>query len=127
MKQIFLLIIFMFLGFLAVAQTYIGTLTVGDYIQKNTTVKLQTNSNGVATLTMYRAKFAYLMPVRLDIEMSPVKVYDGKLRGDGIIPIAKGKRYEKYRVRDLKGKRTAEQLSFSCIMGTKSIKFSGNR
>lgn len=125
MRRIFLLIVMSFLLPTVTAQTFVGTMTIGNYTQKNTRVLLKPERNGHYVLIMYDVKFAYLMPVRLNIELSPITVQRGRMQGDGIIPTVKGKLYEKHKVRNFSGTVSSDQLNFSCTMGTKKLLYKG--
>ena len=52
---------------------------------------------------------------------------NGRLTADGVVPVAKGKHYEKYTIHRLNGTATSKELSFSCTMGDKPFKFKGVR
>ena len=108
------------------AQTFTGTMTVGDYTRENTKVRLQQKTDGTITLTMYHVKFARMMPVTLDISLSPLVPADGLLKGNDIVPISGGKPYEKYTVRDFTGKTSGGKFSFSCMMGGRKLVFNGS-
>jgi len=127
MRKIFFILILLAFGLVASSQTYIGTLTVGNYTQENVEVKLTKAPNGSVTATLYHVKFARMMPVRLDVSI-PSLTYSGtQLQGDIIIPTAKGKKYEKYLVRKLAGTVDVQRIAFGCHMGKKMLTYEGTR
>ena len=67
------------------------------------------------------------MPVTLDVTLSPVAKKSGQLTGNNIVPTNKGKRYEKYIVRQLKGTVSNTKLQFSCQMGSKRLTYEGKK
>ena len=117
----------MALGFNAGAQTYVGTMTVDGYRRENVKVKLKKTEKEGLVLTMYRVKFARLMPVKIDFDIPRMKLENGHLTADGVVPVSDGKRYEKYTIRNLDGIADSKQISFSCKMGDKSFTFTGQR
>lgn len=106
---------------MAMAQTYVGTMTVGDYTRKEVRVDLNKNN-----LLMHDVKFARMMPVKLDITIANLQRSAQKISGNNIVPTAKGKEYEKYTVRNLHGTAT-DTLRFECQMGKKQLRYTGVR
>ena len=127
MKKTFLLFILLAFGLTAAAQTYIGTMTVDGYKREKVKVTLKKTEKEGIVLTMYSVKFARLMPVKIDFDMRQMKLENGRLTADGVVPVAKGKHYEKYTIHRLNGTATSKELSFSCTMGDKPFKFKGVR
>lgn len=117
----------MALGFNAGAQTYVGTMTVDGYRRENVKVKLKKTEKEGLVLTMYRVKFARLMPVKIDFDIPQMKLENGRLTADGVVPVSKGKRYEKYTIHNLSGAVSDDKLIFYCKMGDKPFSFSGKR
>ena len=78
------------------AQTFVGTMTVGNYIKNDVTVQVQpSSSQDLVSITLFGVKFAKLMPVKLDVKIDSVLKKDNLLTGDNIVPTNKGKQYEK--------------------------------
>lgn len=117
----------MALGFSAGAQTYVGTMTVDGYRRENVRVTLKKTEKEGIVLTMYRVKFARLMPVKIDFDIPRMKLEGGRLTADGVVPVSDGKRYEKYTIRNLDGTADSKQLSFTGKMGDKPFSFTGKR
>lgn len=127
MKQILLLICLLTLGFSPSAQTYVGTMMVDGYTRKDIKVTLKKTEKEGIVLTMYRVKFARLMPVKIDFDIPQMRLEKDKLTAEGVVPVSKGKRYEKYTIRRLCGTADSKQISFSCTMGDKPFSFKGKR
>lgn len=125
--QLLLLAVMLSLGIAASAQTYVGTMTSGGYTQKAVEVRLTRLPHGEATIDMIQVKFAWMMPVHVDVTISPLKLDGENLKGDNIVPTTKGKRKEKRRVRQLAGRADADRLTFTCTMGGKLVSFTGKR
>lgn len=104
---------------LVMGQTYVGSMTIGDYTRREVRVDL-----GHDYLLMRSVKFARMMPVKLDITFPQVRRDGKQLSGNNIVPTSEGKAYEKYRVRDLRG-TVSDTLRFSCLMGKKELHYEG--
>ena len=116
----------MLLTFSASAQTFVGTLTTNGYEKSDVTVKITKKTQCQATLSMYNAKFSRWMPVKVDLDITPVNFDDNKrLSANNIIPTSDGKKYENRIVRQLTGAVTGNSLTFKCLMGDKNVSFSG--
>lgn len=110
------------------AQTYVGTMTIGDYERIGVTVSITPGREaGTVLVTMYRVKFAKMMPVKVDLTLYPITKNGNRLVGNNITPVYKDKRYEKHMVRDLFGTVEADSLQFGCQMGKKQLTFNGKR
>ena len=109
------------------AQNYIGTISIGDYTQKNVEAKLSMSQATGATVTLFDVKFAHMMPVKIDVSIPGLSLEETRLTGDNIIPLSKGKEHRKHLIRRLKGTADASRLSFSCMMGKKQLIFNGTR
>lgn len=109
------------------AQTYVGTMTSGNYTQSSVEVRLTRQPQGSATIDMRHVKFARMMPVHVDVTIPSLKVDGASLQGDDIVPTTKGKRKEKRRVRQLTGSVDGDRLTFTCTMGGKPVSFSGKK
>ena len=125
--KILILLSLMALGFNAEAQTYVGTMMVDGYKRENVKVTLKKTEKEGIVLTMYRVKFARLMPVKIDFDIPRLKLEGGRLTADGVVPVSDGKRYEKYTIRNFDGTADSKQISFSCKMGDKPFSFTGQR
>ena len=109
------------------AQNYVGTVTVGNYTQRNVEVRLASPPKGRATMTIFNVKFSYMMPVKLDVVIPSLTLSGTHLTGNNITPLSNGKHYDKYLVRNLVGTADGSHLTFSCLMGKKRLTFSGTQ
>ena len=126
-KKTLLALAMVLMGLAAGAQSYVGTMEVNGYTRKDVEVRLSKTPQGEVVLKMFRVKFARLMPVKVDVDIPGVTLKEGTLKGDGITPTSDGKPYEKYRVTKLNGKADSQQITFTCMMGDKPVRFSGKR
>lgn len=127
MKRYLFLFCLLAFGLCAGAQTYVGTMTVDGYTRKEVKVTLKKSEKEGIVLTMYRVKFARMMPVKIDFDIPQMKLEGSRLTADGVVPVSKGKRYEKYTIHRLDGKVDSKEISFSCTMGDKPFSFKGKR
>lgn len=118
----------LFLGLLlsmvVCATEYIGTMQMASGYTLDD-VRVSIDEKGC--LTMYRVKFARLMPLRVDVVISPVKQENGKLSGDSIIPTVNNKPYPDKVVTKLKGTVSSNSISFSCLFGGKGMQYKGQK
>lgn len=127
MKKTLLLLCLLAFGFYAGAQTYVGTMTVDGYTRENVKVTLKKTEKEGLVLTMYKVKFARMMPVKIDFDIPQLKLEGSRLTADGVVPVSKGKRYEKYTIHRLSGTADSKEISFNCLMGDKPFSFKGKR
>lgn len=106
------------------AAEYVGTMQMSSGYTLNN-VRVSIDEKGC--LTMYRVKFARLMPLRVDVVISPVKQENGKLSGDSIIPTVNNKPYPDKVVTKLKGTVSSNSISFSCLFGGKGMQYKGQK
>ena len=126
MKNI-LFFILMAISLATSAQTYVGTMTVDGYTRENVKVTLKKSEKEGIVLTMYKVKFARMMPVKIDFDIPQMKLEGSRLTADGAVPVSKGKRYEKYTIRRLNGTADDKAIAFTCMMGDKPFTFKGKR
>ena len=118
----------LFLGLLlsmvVCATEYIGTMQMSSgYTLNNVRVSIDEKGN----LTMYRVKFALLMPLRVDVVIPQVKQDGEKLSGDNIIPTVSSKPYPDKIVTKLSGTINSNSISFSCLFGGKGMEYKGQK
>lgn len=133
MKKLFLVLVFLLAAFAAQSQTYIGTMSLGGFVQKNVVAEL-TISGKTAVLIMRQVRFSRFMPVKIDVTIDDIKVVSEAtadnnnvttLTAEGTLPLSGGKRYEKYVI--TKGHGTAgRDVDFSCMMGEKRVTYKGS-
>ena len=131
-KKLFLVLVFLLAAFAAQSQTYIGTMSLGGFVQKNVVAEL-TISGKTAVLIMRQVRFSRFMPVKIDVTIDDIKVVSEAtadnnvttLTAEGTLPLSGGKRYEKYVI--TKGHGTAgRDVDFSCMMGEKRVTYKGS-
>lgn len=106
------------------AAEYIGTMQMSSgYTLNNVRVSIDEKGN----LTMYRVKFALLMPLRVDVMIPQVKQDGEKLSGDNIIPTVSNKPYPDKIVTKLNGTISSNSISFSCLFGGKGMEYKGQK
>ena len=123
-KRLAVLFLGLLLSMVVCAAEYIGTMQMASgYTLED--VRVSIDEKGC--LTMYRVKFARLMPLRVDVVISPVKQENGKLSGDNIIPTVNNKPYPDKVVTKLKGTVSSNSISFSCLFGGKGMQYKGQK
>lgn len=132
MKKTITLLLALIVGLVLQAQTFVGSMTIASFGQKNVKCTLTVDSHGHATLVMQRVKFAKLMPVRVDMAVSGLTAKqdaDGNLRltGTGIIPTAGGRTYPKKTITDFHGTVRGSTLSASFSMSQKTVTYTGTK
>lgn len=127
MKNTIIFFILMAISLATSAQTYVGTMTVNGYTRENVKVTLKKSEKEGIVLTMYKVKFARMMPVKIDFDIPQMKLEGSRLTADGVVPVSKGKRYEKYTIRRLNGTADDKAIAFTCMMGDKPFAFKGKR
>jgi len=98
------------------------TITSSGFTKDHLRVKLVKKENATMDLYMFDVKFAAAMPVTIDMLVSGVSYAKSgneiHFYGDSIVPTAGGKPYEKFIIRDLEGKITADSIVLSNYYGT---------
>lgn len=123
-KRLAVLFLGLLLSMVVCAAEYIGTMQMASgYTLED--VRVSIDEKGC--LTMYRVKFARLMPLRVDVVISPVKQENGKLSGDNIIPTVNNKPYPDKVVTKLNGAVSSNSISFSCLFGGKGMQYKGQK
>lgn len=103
---------------------YVGTMAIGSYADHNVEATLRV-SGQQATLTLHRVKFARMMPVRVDMQLSGLRVQGDSVLAARVVPMSKGKPYEKYLVTVLRGRCSAGHLTLRATMGGKPWSYDG--
>lgn len=123
-KRLAVLFLGLLLSMVVCATEYIGTMQMASGYTLDD-VRVSIDEKGC--LTMYRVKFARLMPLRVDVVISPVKQENGKLNGDNIIPTVSNKPYPDKIVTKLNGTISSNSISFSCLFGGKGMQYKGQK
>ena len=97
------------------------TITSSGFTKDDLRVKLVEKDDATMDLYMFDVKFAAAMPVTIDMLISGVgfAISGDEIHfyGDSIVPTAGGKPYDKYIIRDLEGKITADSIVLSNYYG----------
>ena len=127
MRKLGFIIVFLCHGLCLHAQSYIGTITAGNYTQGKVKAQITTTPQGGVAVTLFHVKFARMMPVRLNVTIPSLTISGTRLTGENIVPTGNNKRYEKYLVRNFDGTADRNQLAFTCLMGKETLTFKGIR
>ena len=76
-------------------------------------------------MTLYRVKFARMMPVRVDVLIPHVKCHNEHISGEDIIPSVSGKPHPDRIVTHLQGTTDKQSLDFRCLFGGKEMRYKG--
>lgn len=123
-KRLAVLFLGLLLSMVVCAAEYVGTMQMSSgYTLNNVRVSIDEKGN----LTMYRVKFALLMPLRVDVVIPQVKQDGEKLSGDNIIPTVSNKPYPDKIVTKLNGTVNSGSISFRCLFGGKGMEYKGRK
>lgn len=130
MKGAIILPLLMVFGFAATAQTYVGTMRVGDKTFKDVTVKLDVNDSlNTASVKIYHVLDDVVKPRKIDLLIPDILVTPSAQRMTmechNIVPQCDGKEYDEYHVGKLNGTTSSGVFSFSCTMGERYVTYSG--
>ena len=118
----------MFAGLVASAQTYIGTMRVGNETHKEVYVKL-TVTGDTATIFVHNVFMDRLGHYKIDLLIPDIHVDEQPQRSVlwcyNITPKYVDDPYPEYLVRKLQGSIAVGVLSFSCTMDEIPVTFSG--
>ena len=119
-----LLLLGLLLSVSVCAAEYVGTMQMENgYTLDDVRVSIDEKGN----LTMYRVKFARLMPLRVDVVIPNVKLSDENINGDNIVPTVNNKPYPDKIVTKLKGTVSLNSISFNCLFGGKWMQYNGKK
>ena len=128
MKRALFFSLLMMASLMASAQTYIGTMKVGNETHKDVYIKL-TVSGDTATIFVHNVFMDRLGHYKIDITIPDIHVDEQPSRQVlwcyNIVPTFKGEAYPEYIVRKLQGTIAVGVLSFSCTMDETPVTFSG--
>ena len=104
------------------AKEYIGTMQMGSgYTLNDVRVSIDEQGN----MTLYRVKFARMMPIRVDVLIPHVKCDNERISGEDIIPSVNGKQHPDRIVTHLHGTADKQTLDFRCLFGGKEMHYKG--
>lgn len=134
MKKIALVILTLLAAIGINAQTthFVGTLTIGDYVQHNVKATLSVNSHGKGTVTLYHIKIARAMPMHFDTTIPGVNVKTDTtgittVTGTDLIPCIDNKPLPRYKVTNFKGTWKQRQVQTTCTLMGKAVSYSGKQ
>lgn len=113
--------------------SYTGTLTVDQtdgaiYTQQNVGVTFQL-IDGKAQIKMSQVAFSAQMPVKLDMTIPGITTAEDlegiTISGDNIVPQAMGGAFKEYTIKQMKGKVTPTNISFTMMCGMFPLTFTG--
>lgn len=110
-----------------------GLLTIpsSGFTKEDVRTEVMLVSDKLLDIYMFEVKFATLMPVTIDMVISGVEYTrtadEIHFCGDGIVPTAGNKPYEKYTVTDLVGRITADSICLSNVYGDTPAVYAGAR
>ena len=104
------------------ATDYVGTMQMASgFSLDDVRVSLDEQGN----MTLYRVKFARMMPVRVDVLIPHVKRHNEHISGEDIIPSVSGKPHPDRIVTHLQGTADKQSLDFRCLFGGKEMHYKG--
>ena len=122
MRTFLFILVFLVLSLPIVARDYTGTMTVGEgYTMHDVHVTLQADG----TLTLYRVKFARMMPIRVDVTIPNLSIHEGQVTGDSIVPMVGDKSHPSRMMTSMHGSYTNSHIRFDCLFGGKPLRFDG--
>lgn len=109
--------------------------TIGDLVQDSVGVSIIAEEAGTFAIRMYDVQFSNMMPTTITMEIPSVNITDGKISGEGIVPLyiteAGSQPYDRYTVTKLKGTITysstdePQDIEFSLNFGQYPTSFKG--
>ena len=131
MKKILLIAAFFSVFSFASAQTYVGTMRVGNETQKDVWVKYEMNqdSTGTCNIMIYRVLKDVVKPYKINLLIPTIDVNVSAQRTAlvcyNIVPQCEGKEAPEYLVEKLQGSLMFNVLSFSCTIDGKQYVYRG--
>lgn len=112
------------------AQTFVGTMRVGDKTFKDVTVKLAVNDSlNTASVMIYHVLEDGVHSRKIDLLIPDILVFPSAQRTTfechNIVPLSEGKEWPEYHVGKLNGTTSSGVFSFSCTMGECYVTYSG--
>ena len=127
-ERLFLPLLWMLLSLSVSAAEYVGTMQMASgYTLSDVRVRLDEQGN----LTLFRVKFARMMPVRVDVVLPSLTLrQDGSaivFSGDSIIPMLNDRPKPDRLATQLQGKADSSSIAFHCLLGGKAMQFKGKK
>ena len=131
MKKILLIAALFSVFSFASAQTYVGTMRVGNETQKDVWVKYEMNqdSTGTCNIMIFRVLKDVVKPYKINLLIPTIDVNVSAQRTAlvcyNIVPQCEGKEVPEYPVEKLQGSLMFNVLSFSCTIDGKQYVYRG--
>ncbi len=132
MKRIvsLILILIAFCSMHAQTTTFIGTLVIDNYTQKNITATM-TVRNGTATCVIHNMRISKMVPMKFDSTIPGLKVATTEgntiVTGNNITPKVGSAGFETFVITRFKGEVKGDNVSASCMMGDKKVTYTGKK
>ena len=122
MKRLFILLAAATMAAGVMATEYIGLMQMASsYTLEDVRVSIDEQGN----MTLYRVKFARMMPVRVDVTIPQINCDGEHITGDSIIPLISDKPKPERIVTNLHGTADNQSLDFLCLIGGKEMHYNG--
>ena len=116
------LITALFLCLTVSAAEYVGSMRMASgYTLEDVRVSIDEQGN----LTLYRVKFARMMPVRLDVTIPQLSCDNEHITGDSIIPLISDKPKPDRIITNLHGTADKQSLDCTCLIGGNEMHYTG--
>lgn len=131
MKKILVIATLLSIFTLSQAQTYVGTMRMGNDVQKDVWVEYAMNNDttGTAHITIFRVLKDVVAPYKINLLIPTIEVKPSAQRTAlicyNIVPQCEGKDVPEYLVEKLQGSVTHDVLSFSCRIDGKQMIYRG--
>lgn len=122
MKRLFIFLAAAMMAAGVMATEYIGSMQMASgYTLDDVRVSIDEQGN----MTLYRVKFARMMPVRVDVIIPQINCDNGQLNGESIIPLMNNKQKPDRIITNLHGTADKQSIDFNCLIGGKEMHYSG--
>lgn len=122
MKRIFIFLAAAMMATGVTATEYIGSMQMASgYTLDDVRVSIDEQGN----MTLYRVKFARMMPVRVDVVIPQINCDNGHINGESIIPLMNNKQKPERIITNLHGTADKQSIDFTCLIGGKEMHYNG--
>lgn len=121
-KRLFLLLAAVMMAAGTMATEYVGSLQMASgYTLEDVRVSMDEQGN----MTLYRVKFARMMPVRVNVVIPQINCNGEHITGDSIIPLVSDKPKPERIITNLQGTADKQSIDFTCLIGGKEMHYKG--
>lgn len=122
MKRIFIILAAVMMAAGAMATEYVGSLQMASgYTLEDVRVSMDEQGN----MTLYRVKFARMMPVRVNVVIPQINCNGEHITGDSIIPLVSDKPKPERIITNMQGTADKQSIDFTCLIGGKEMHYKG--